>query len=98
MVPGDVRCRVGYQLAISVPRELWFGLGTSNFSCGWPMASLVLLVVVAISDVVKCGFACGTSGFASVFPSSKVQSMNVLEVLEHSPEMIACKVWFCLWN
>ena len=68
MVPGDVRCRVGYQLAISVPREVWFGLGTSNFSCGWPMASLVLLVVLAISDVVGWWFAGGTSGFASIFP------------------------------
>ena len=33
--------------------KVWFGLGTSDFSCGQLVVSLVLLVVVAISVVVS---------------------------------------------
>ena len=56
---------------------MWFGLGTSDFRCGKLVASLVLLVVVAVSR--KHWLNQGRV-LPSVFPSSKVQSMNVLKV------------------
>ena len=41
--------------------QVWFGCLTSDFGS---VVKYGLGVVVVISDVVKCGFACGTSDFA----------------------------------